>query len=73
MTQIPIRTLGRLHDRIAELEAGARRYRWLRDRLAIEDVERLERDYLGTHDEAESIKCDAAVDAALRAATGEQS
>jgi hypothetical protein len=54
-----------LLDRIEALEKDAARYCWLRDRLAIEDVERLQRDYLGQHDEAESVKCDSAVDSAL--------
>jgi hypothetical protein len=54
----------------AREEAGedvrkARRYEWLRDRLAIEDVERLQTNYLGTHDEAESMRCDEAVDSAI--------
>jgi hypothetical protein len=54
----------------AREEAGedarkARRYEWLRDRLAIEDVERLQANYLGTHDEAESMRCDEAVDSAI--------
>lgn len=46
----------------------AERYRWLRDRLAIEDVESLHRDFWGTPDEAESVKTDAAIDAARESA-----
>lgn len=44
----------------------AARYRWLRDRLAIEDIERIEREFFGEPEEAESIKTDIAVDAAMR-------
>lgn len=58
----------RVWNRIAALaaqEGDAARYRWLRDRLSIEDVERLEHDFWGTTDEAESQKTDAAIDAAM--------
>jgi hypothetical protein len=54
------------------LAADAERYRWLRDRLAIEDVERLERDFWGTPDEAESLKTDAAIDAARSALSAKE-
>jgi hypothetical protein len=63
----PQTVLGLL-DRIEALEKDAERYRWLRDRLSIEDVEQLEREHWGETDEAESIKCDAAVDAAIEGA-----
>jgi len=43
----------------------AERYRWLRDRLAIEDIERIEREFFGTPEEHESVKTDAAVDSAM--------
>lgn len=54
-----------------KIHRDAERYRWLRDRLAIEDVERLEHEFLGYADEEESIKTDKAVDAALAKAKGE--
>lgn len=43
-------------------ELDARRYRWLRDRLAIEDIDRLESEFFGTPSEAESVRADEAVD-----------
>ena len=46
----------------------ALRYSWARDRLSIEDVERMAEDVpLGSTniDEAESVKCDAAINGAL--------
>lgn len=48
------------------LEEDAARYRWLRDRLAIEDIDRLVSEFFGTPDEAESVKTDAAIDAAMK-------
>lgn len=58
---------------IIKLQRDAERYRWLRDRLAIEDVERLEHEFLGYADEEESIKTDKAVDAAIAKAALEKS
>lgn len=56
----------RLRSENAELRKNDRRYRWLRDRLAIEDIQRLESEAFGyPFDEAESVKTDAAIDAAL--------
>lgn len=46
----------------------AARYRWLRDRLAIEDIEHLVSEFFGTPDEDESLKTDSAVDSAMSAA-----
>jgi hypothetical protein len=55
-----------LEQRNARLEQNDKRYQWLRDRLAIEDVERLQRECFGyPFDEGESVKTDDAVDAAL--------
>ena len=44
----------------------AERYRWLRDRLAIEDIDLLVSEFFGTPDEAESVKTDAAIDAEMQ-------
>lgn len=50
----------------ADVAKDAERYRWLRDRLAIEDIDRLVSEFFGTPDEAESVKTDAAIDAAMQ-------
>lgn len=54
-------------DQAEASERDARRYRWLRDRLAIEDVERYasEVPLSVTVDEQESLKTDAAIDSIL--------
>jgi hypothetical protein len=64
--------INRLRSRVAELGAkethdlqDAKRYRWVRDRLAVEDVDRIAEDgkiARGRFDENESLKTDAAVD-----------
>lgn len=50
----------------ANAAKDAERYRWLRDRLAIEDIDRLVSEFFGTPDEAESLKTDAAIDAEMQ-------
>jgi len=50
----------------ADVAKDAERYRWLRDRLAIEDIDRLVSEFFGTPDEAEIVKTDAAIDAAMQ-------
>lgn len=56
-----------LNDELAANKRDAERYRWLRDRLSIGDIERIEREFFGTPEEHESVKTDIAVDKAMAA------
>lgn len=67
LSRSPAPTALTLTDVLAAEKRDAKRYRWLRDRLAIEDIERIERDFFGTPEEHESVKTDIAVDNAMAA------
>lgn len=60
-------TVEELLIRLFKAEKDAERYRWLRDRLAVEDIERLQHEFMGGVLEEESARTDNAVDAVLAA------